>query len=110
MNRHQQVEVGSPWGIIEVDRGLTLFLANLWAQGVRTSYSCQGGPPYLRNEPPEAYLVFTDDLIYRGMGNAVSAGSLVVDAIHSLEGTITDVALNNEGSIVIAWRATATDD
>ena len=38
---HEQVQVESPSGVIEVDRGMVEVLQAIWALGVRTAMSCQ---------------------------------------------------------------------
>ncbi|MBL7497999.1 hypothetical protein I6A84_01410 [Frankia sp. CNm7] len=61
---HPQVTLWHAGRPIQVDEGIAELIAALWAAGVDTRYSCQGGlPPDLGD--PLAYVAFTEEALAR---------------------------------------------
>lgn len=55
---HAQLEIEGPQGTVSVDEGLSYFLQLVWARGMTTAGSCQGGGGTADTQV--AYILFPD--------------------------------------------------
>jgi hypothetical protein len=98
---HAQVQVLSPFGIIEVDAGIVRPLECVWAFGAHTEFSCEGGPPNMpevmesharKGESWESvgYIVMStrshmQELLARLIGAGVAVSALALIPLHQCQ-------------------------